>query len=97
VQQGIDDVAIGGDTLPPSASTRTLPHLQAAAPSRPSNLAAVREEEGDCAGECLQGVYDGVAVARGLLVRRRLQEVRRQALKVALVAVDLGTRGRDLV
>jgi hypothetical protein len=36
------------------------------------------------------------AAARGLLVRQRLQEVRRQMLEAALVVVDLGTRGRDL-
>jgi hypothetical protein len=33
------------------------------------------------------------AAVRGLLVHRRLQEVRRQMLKAALVALDLGTRG----
>jgi hypothetical protein len=36
------------------------------------------------------------AAARGLLVHRRLQGVRRQILEAALVAVDLGTRGRNL-
>jgi hypothetical protein len=36
------------------------------------------------------------AVARGLLVQRRLHEVRRQMLEATLVAVDLDTRGRDL-
>jgi hypothetical protein len=36
-----------------------------------------------------------VSAARGLLVRRRLQEARRPMLEATLV-VDLGTRGRDL-
>jgi hypothetical protein len=35
-------------------------------------------------------------VARGLLVHRRLQRVRRQMLEATFVAVDLGTQGRDL-
>jgi hypothetical protein len=33
-------------TLPPSALARTAPHLQAAEPSRPSNLTVARGEEG---------------------------------------------------
>jgi hypothetical protein len=36
-----------------------------------------------------------VPAARGLLVRRRLQEVHQQTLGATLVAVELGTRGRD--
>jgi hypothetical protein len=36
------------------------------------------------------------AAARDLLVCRRLQEVHRQMLETALVAVDLSTRGRGL-
>jgi hypothetical protein len=36
------------------------------------------------------------ATACGLLVRRRLQWVRRQMLEAILVAVDLGTQERDL-
>jgi hypothetical protein len=36
------------------------------------------------------------AAARGFLARRRVWEMRRQMLKVALVTVDLGTRRRDL-
>jgi hypothetical protein len=35
-------------------------------------------------------------VARGFLARQRVWEMRRQMLEVALVTVDLGTRGRDL-
>jgi hypothetical protein len=62
---GIDGAAPGGGTLPPSALTRTTPHLQAEAPSRPSNLAAAHGEEGDCTGECLQGVCGGVAASCG--------------------------------
>ncbi|XP_023157831.1 translation initiation factor IF-2-like [Zea mays] len=41
------------------------PHLQAEAPSRPSNLEAAHGEEGECAGECLQGVCGGVAASCG--------------------------------
>ena len=36
------------------------------------------------------------ATARGLLVHQQPQVVRQQMLEAALVAVDLGTRGRDL-
>jgi hypothetical protein len=36
------------------------------------------------------------AAACGFLARRRVREMRRQMLEVALVTVDLGTRGRNL-
>jgi hypothetical protein len=59
--------------------------------SRPSNLAAAHEEEGNCAGECckVSAAVRLQAAARGLLVRR-------QMLEAAFVGVEFGTRGRDL-
>jgi hypothetical protein len=62
---GIDGAARGGNTLPPTAPARIAPHLQAAAHSRPSNLATTREEEGDCVGECLQGACGSAATGCG--------------------------------
>jgi hypothetical protein len=43
------------------------PHLQAVTPNRPcnDNLAAAHGEEGDCTGECLQGVCGGAAAGYG--------------------------------
>ena len=68
--------AASGGALPSGVPTGSAPHLQAATPNRlcSDNLAVARGEEGDCTGECLQGVCGG-RLRRGLLLRRWLQEM----------------------
>jgi hypothetical protein len=84
-------MAIGDHMLPPSASGRTTPHLQATVPSCPSNLAIARGEEGDCTGKCLQGVSCSVDVGCSVWPPSAPVDARGN-----LGAVNLGTWGRDL-